>query len=104
MRSAIYLAPFLLGLAAASRPRQPTAVVDAGTVVGVTTSLPSSTVTVNKFLGIPYAEPPVGPKRFLPPTPLKRFKKHTFNANQWGKSCHQRNEGPSQIMLLPSDR
>ncbi|OBT50747.1 hypothetical protein VE04_08419 [Pseudogymnoascus sp. 24MN13] len=97
MRSSIYLAPFLLSLAAASRPRQPTAVVDAGTVVGVTTSLPSSTVTVNKFLGIPYAEPPVGSKRFLPPKPLKRFAKNTFNANQWGKSCHQRNLAETDV-------
>ncbi|KFY89545.1 hypothetical protein V500_05616 [Pseudogymnoascus sp. VKM F-4518 (FW-2643)] len=97
MRSSIYFAPFLLCVAAASYPRRPTAVVDAGTIVGVTTSLPSSTVTVNKFLGIPYAEPPVGSKRFLPPTPLTHFKKHRFDANQWGKSCHQRNEAESDV-------
>jgi carboxylesterase type B len=42
----------------------PSATLDSGVVVGTTTGLPSSKVTVNKFLGIPFAAPPV---RFSPP-------------------------------------
>ncbi|KAF2713847.1 alpha/beta-hydrolase [Pleomassaria siparia CBS 279.74] len=42
----------------------PSATVDAGVVIGTTTSLPSSATTVNKFLGIPFAAPPV---RFTAP-------------------------------------
>lgn len=37
----------------------PTATLDSGVVVGTTTSVPSSEVTVNQFLGIPFGEPPV---------------------------------------------
>lgn len=92
MRSAIYLAPLLLGVAAAGPTLQPSAVVDAGTVVGVATSLPSSTVKVNQFLGIPYAEPPLGTKRFLPPTPLAAFATPRLNATQWGHKCFQQND------------
>jgi carboxylesterase type B len=42
----------------------PSATLDSGVVVGTTTSLPSSKIIVNKFLGIPFAAPPV---RFSPP-------------------------------------
>jgi Carboxylesterase family len=45
---------------------QPSATIHAGVVVGTTTSLPHSTVVVNKFLGIPFAVPP---QRFAPPMP-----------------------------------
>lgn len=39
----------------------PTATLDAGVVVGTTTAFDSSSTTVNKFLGVPFAAPP---KRF----------------------------------------
>ncbi|KAK4033248.1 Alpha/Beta hydrolase protein [Parachaetomium inaequale] len=103
MKSAIYLTPFLLCVAAARNTRQPTAVVNAGTVVGVATSLPSSTVTVNKFLGIPYAEPPVGSRRFLPPTPVAAFNEQPFNASQWGSICHQQNSGTDNVARESED-
>ncbi|PVI01918.1 alpha/beta-hydrolase [Periconia macrospinosa] len=41
----------------------PTATINAGPIVGTTTSFPSSSTTVNKFLGVPFAAPP---KRFTP--------------------------------------
>lgn len=56
----------LLPLALSSpvkRAGAPSATLDSGVVVGTTTSLPSSTAVVNKFLGIPFAAPPV---RFSP--------------------------------------
>ncbi|CAH1244898.1 ACHE [Branchiostoma lanceolatum] len=40
------------------------------------------------FLGIPYAEPPVGPLRFKPPQPAKNWTS-VFDAFQYGNSCYQ---------------
>lgn len=65
----------------------PSAVVDAGVIIGTTTTLPSSTVKVNKFLGIPYAQPPVDQRRFLPPEPIATFKQSPLNATAWGSKC-----------------
>ncbi|XP_052086543.1 neuroligin-4, X-linked-like [Mytilus californianus] len=42
---------------------------------------------VLKFLGIPYAIPPVGNLRFRKPRPAPRFK--TFNATEFGPGCLQ---------------
>ncbi|CAI6297535.1 unnamed protein product [Periconia digitata] len=41
----------------------PTATIDTGPIVGTTTSFPSSSTTVNKFLGVPFG---TVPKRFMP--------------------------------------
>lgn len=49
----------------------PTAVVEGGGVVGTSTTLPSATAPVNKFLGVPFAASP--PLRFAPPQPVKHF-------------------------------
>lgn len=65
----------------------PSAVVDAGVIIGTTTTLPSSTVKVNKFLGIPYAQPPVDQRRFLPPEPIDTFKESPLKATAWGSKC-----------------
>ena len=40
----------------------------------------------NQFLGIPYAEPPVGPLRFKKPVPKKEWAE-PLQANQWPDSC-----------------
>jgi hypothetical protein len=47
-----------------SSDSSPTATLDSGVIIGTTTLLPSSTVVVNKFLGIPFTSPP---ERFAAP-------------------------------------
>ncbi|KAL3471520.1 carboxylesterase family protein [Aspergillus californicus] len=48
----------------------------------------SSTQTVRAFLGIPYAEPPVGSRRWAPPVP-KKSSKSRLNGHEFGPSCPQ---------------
>ncbi|XP_048345612.1 acetylcholinesterase-like isoform X2 [Sphaerodactylus townsendi] len=67
---------------------------DNGTVV-VTTSgpvqgkrLPAGSKAVTAYLGIPYAEPPVGKLRFQKPVPHKPWS-HTLEATNFGNSCPQ---------------
>lgn len=58
------LLPLVLSTPVQRAASAPSATLDSGVVVGATTSLPSSKVAVHKFLGIPFAAPPV---RFDPP-------------------------------------
>ncbi|KAH6896046.1 cholinesterase [Thelonectria olida] len=62
---------------------RPTAIIDTGAIIGTTTVLPSSTVTVNKFLGIPFAKPPV---RFRAPEPVGRWPT-LYDATRYGPAC-----------------
>ncbi|KAL3444275.1 Alpha/Beta hydrolase protein [Aspergillus insuetus] len=66
---------------------RPTAIIDSGAVVGTTTgiAIPSATVTVNKFLGIPFAEKP---ERFRLPEPVKPWA-NPLDASQYGPACYQ---------------
>jgi len=43
---------------------------------------------VNTFLGIPYAQPPVGPLRFRKPLPIEEPKK-IVDATEWRPACYQ---------------
>jgi hypothetical protein len=47
----------------------PDVTLASGRLIGNTTSLPVATVTVNKYLGIPFA---ASPQRFSPPTKAPR--------------------------------
>ncbi|XP_053144686.1 cholinesterase-like isoform X1 [Hemicordylus capensis] len=50
--------------------------------------LPAGSGTVTAFLGIPYAEPPVGKLRFQKPIPHQPWS-HTLEAINFGNSCPQ---------------
>jgi acetylcholinesterase len=64
----------------------PTATIDSGVVVGTTTSLPTATATVNKFLGVPFAKSP--PTRFAPPESPGTFGEPII-AKEWSPACIQ---------------
>ena len=64
----------------------PTVTIGAGTLVGTTTSLPSATAPVNKFLGVAYAVSP--PERFSPPTAVEPFAE-PYDATATKAACIQ---------------
>jgi carboxylesterase type B len=69
---------------------RPTATIDSGVLVGTITSLPSSSATVNKFLGIPFAEPPV---RFSPPQPVEPWES-VYDASEYKPACIEQLNNP----------
>ncbi|PIA88464.1 Para-nitrobenzyl esterase [Cercospora beticola] len=66
--------------------QSPSATIQNGVVFGITTSLPEATVTVNKFLGIPYADSP--PQRFSAPAAAPDWNAPR-NATVFGPACLQ---------------
>ena len=69
------------------KPRCPVVQTESGAVVGKIETLPHGK-TVYKYLGIPYAEPPVGKLRFAAPIPAKRWS-GIKDAVEYGASCPQ---------------
>ncbi|CAG2106494.1 unnamed protein product, partial [Medioppia subpectinata] len=67
--------------------------MDVNTTSGVVRGLKLQVLnkTVNQFLNIPFAEPPVGSLRFAPPVPLKQPLKDVIDATKQGNSCLQPN-------------
>src|SRR5215469_4354520 len=61
-------------------------VTDQGPLKGI------SVAGEQEYLGIPYAVPPVGSLRWLPPQPPRRFK-GLFRATQFGNVCTQLTNG-----------
>ncbi|CAE6508614.1 unnamed protein product [Rhizoctonia solani] len=51
--------------------------------------LQNATANQDYFLGIPFAQPPVGPLRFKPPVPWTPGDITKVNATQYGASCEQ---------------
>ncbi|KAM0277497.1 hypothetical protein ACHAQH_005775 [Verticillium albo-atrum] len=62
----------------------PSVTLGQGTLVGIATQVADASVTVHKFLGVPFAVSP--PRRFEPPEPLPSSSK-TFNTTQWSAKC-----------------
>ncbi|CAG2181320.1 unnamed protein product, partial [Oppiella nova] len=48
---------------------------------------------VFQFLGIPYAEPPVGTLRFAKPQPIKKPSENIIDATKYGNGCMQKESG-----------
>lgn len=64
-----------------------------GKITGIVREFPwsSGLTRVDQFLGIPYAEAPVGSRRFMPPSnPLSWNKDEIFEANKMGPVCPQK--------------
>jgi len=60
----------------------PAIVTESGPLKGV------DTAQMNEYLGIPYAAPPVGTLRWMPPKPFGRWH-GVFQASQFGNECPQ---------------
>ncbi|CAG2182327.1 unnamed protein product, partial [Oppiella nova] len=46
--------------------------------------------SIHEFLGIPYAQPPVGALRFAKPVPITKPSKDIIDATKYGNSCMQK--------------
>ena len=68
--------------------RSPVVHIESGAVVGKIETLPRGK-SVHEYLGIPYAEPPVGELRFTAPKPVKPWS-GTKHATEFGALCMQR--------------
>ena len=88
MRSSLYLHAWssLALLSHATSHDAPTATIDAGVLIGKSTSLPAALGPVNQFLGVPFAQSP--PERFSPPQAAPRFSQ-PVNATEWKPACLQ---------------
>ncbi|KAF8331119.1 Carboxylesterase [Cantharellus anzutake] len=62
-----------------------------GLVTGVTQNFTIGTTQIGQdyFLGIPYAQPPLGELRFAKPQPLNADPSHEIDATKYGKTCLQ---------------
>lgn len=69
------------------KQRSPVVQTESGAVVGKIETLPYGK-SVYEYLGIPYAEPPVGDLRFAAPKPAKPWS-GTKEAIQFGAECAQ---------------
>ena len=67
--------------------RSPVVQTESGAVVGKIETLPHGK-SVHEYLGIPYAEPPLGELRFAAPKPVKAWS-GTKHATEFGASCVQ---------------
>lgn len=63
----------------------PSATLDSGVIIGTTSSPPGSTVTVNQFLGVPFAAKPV---RFGMPEPPCKWME-PLNTTKHAPACLQ---------------
>jgi hypothetical protein len=85
----------LLGTALGSQCKSsaPTVKINAGMVVGTTTTVAGATATVSQFLGVPFAAPPT---RFVPPTRATPWPT-PLQATAYGPACPQQFNYPDEL-------
>ncbi|KAL0578576.1 hypothetical protein V5O48_003426 [Marasmius crinis-equi] len=85
----MFVTPFItllqISLAFAVPLASPTVSLDSATVTG------TSSQGVSKFLGIPYAQPPTGNRRFRPPEPITPYT-GSVDATAYGPACPQQQD------------
>ncbi|KAI0763847.1 carotenoid ester lipase precursor [Trametes elegans] len=82
---------FAVGSLAGVLAQQPTVRLDDTTVLGVRDG------AVDQFLGIPFAQAPVGRLRFQLPQPVLPYKSGTLNATAFGSQCLQQRLVPPRL-------
>lgn len=92
MRPCILLSSLLplLGVGASS--------VNVQTRIGTIAGVPNASLSIDAFLGVPFAQPPVGSLRFKAPLPLPNSPSAMRNASSFGPACPQR---PSDSLGSP---
>jgi para-nitrobenzyl esterase len=78
----------------ASAGNRPIALTESGVVIGLRNH------SMNEFLGIPYAAPPVGISRWRPPKRYGLFPGSIFQATQFGSECTQAGGGSEDCLFL----
>jgi para-nitrobenzyl esterase len=74
--------------------KTPAIVTESGPLKGIVVG------NVAEFLGIPYAAPPVGNLRWMPPQPYGPFKGGLFDASKPGSVCTQGGRGTEDCLFL----
>ena len=100
----------LVGLALAQNDdTAPTVTIEAGRIQGTARQLPDSTVTVNQYLGVPFARPPINDLRFSPPQAVESWD-GILEATEKRNACMQfwGSEGPARtrgelLFNVPTD-
>ena len=75
----------------------PTVTLRSGVLIGTTTSLPTATAPVNKFLGVPFAQSP--PERFSPPKDPKPWSR-PLTVTAVKPACIQQWAGKTVLCLI----
>ncbi|KIJ65542.1 hypothetical protein HYDPIDRAFT_110642 [Hydnomerulius pinastri MD-312] len=94
IQTSLLLSSLLAGASAIptiSRTTSPVVTLDDGTFTGVASG------AVNKFLGIPYAQPPVGSLRFQVTQPIPSYS-GDYSASEFGAACIQQKVDIPQSM------
>jgi len=76
-------------------PGSPTVRIDSGVIIGTSTTLPSATAVVYKFLGVPFADSP--PERFSPPVRPERWFR-PLDTTEYKPACIQQFKGKQSRM------
>ena len=67
---------------------RPTATISSGVLRGRATQIADSDVTVNQFLGVPFAQPPINDLRFAPPLEPSPWEE-PYDASEQPNACIQ---------------